>query len=220
VYKKQLLLKESELKSLQSQINPHFLFNVLETISWRARMSNNDEIYQMITSLGYLLRASFATSGIEKVKISEEMHYIEFYLLLQKKRFEEKLEIEINNQIESLDIYYVPKLSVQPIVENAIVHGLEQKIGNGKLTITMYIEHEDIVFEIHDNGVGFQVADVDLREMNSSFKSNDKHSNIGLFNSNRRIKLLYGEAYGITLESQINMGTKVTLRIPKDRADI
>ncbi|TFE23327.1 sensor histidine kinase [Cohnella luojiensis] len=207
VYESQLLVKESELKSLHAQMNPHFLFNVLETISWHARMSDNTEIYEMVTSLGYMLRTSLAASGQQKSTVREELKYIDFYILLQKKRFGERLQVEIAVKDDLLLDSYLPKLSIQPIVENAIVHGLEPKVGDWRLSIGIFMDDEMIFFVIEDNGVGFARDRTEAR---------GEHNHIALYNVNRRIQLLYGDLYGIGIESQVGQGTTVTVRIPVD----
>ncbi|MBB6674526.1 sensor histidine kinase [Cohnella nanjingensis] len=207
VYEKKLLLRESELKSLYAQINPHFLFNVLETISWYARMSSQVEIHEMVTSLGYMLRSGLAGNGHQKTAISEELKYIEFYILLQRKRFGERLQVDIKIGDDSIRDLLLPKLSIQPIVENAIVHGLERKVGDWQLLVEIRREGGDILFLIEDNGVGFDSVPTGR---------GGAHNHIALENVNRRIQILYGNPYGISIDSRIGEGTKVTVRIPED----
>nr|WP_255654701.1 histidine kinase [Cohnella sp. REN36] len=209
VYEKKLLLQESELKSLYAQINPHFLFNVLETISWYARMSNQVEIHEMVTSLGYMLRSGLVGNGQQKTAISEELKYIEFYILLQRKRFGERLQVDIKIGDDSIRDLLLPKLSIQPIVENAIVHGLERKVGDWQLLVEIRREGGDILFLIEDNGVGFDSVPTGR---------GGAHNHIALENVNRRIQMLYGNPYGISIDSRIGEGTKVTVRIPEDTA--
>lgn len=218
VYKKQILLAESELKALQAQINPHFLFNVLETISWEARMSNNETIYKMINSLGQLLRANLTFNSREKIKLKEELEYVEFYLYLQKMRFGDKLNISINISDNTLFDFYVPKLCVQPIVENAVIHGLENKVGKGKLSLFITKKNETVEFEVIDDGIGFDPNNINIDcEKNSTIKKGQNH--IGLLNVNKRIKLIYGDRYGVSIQSRLNTGTKVSICIPLDRGD-
>ncbi|TCO77412.1 cache domain-containing sensor histidine kinase [Marinisporobacter balticus] len=220
VYEKQMLLTESELKALQAQINPHFLFNVLETISWEARLSNNENIYRMVNSLGELLRANFSFHSREKIKIRQEIEYIEFYLYLQKIRFDDKLMINISQSDLSILDFYLPKLCIQPIVENAIIHGIENKIGKGHLSLTIKNEHDGLYFEIIDDGVGFDTSHVDIDNIKNPEYVKTKRKHIGLVNVNKRIKLIYGEPYGISIQSQINEGTKVIIHIPLDRGEV
>ncbi len=211
VYESQLLIKESELKSLHAQMNPHFLFNVLETISWHARMGGHTEIYEMVTSLGYMLRTSLAGSGRQMTTVREELAYIDFYVLLQKKRFGEQLRVDTWIQDERILDSSLPKLSIQPIVENAIVHGLEPKVGEGLVSISIFEDDGQLVFVVEDNGVGF-VPD--------QGNSGGEHNHIALYNVNRRIQLMYGSAYGVAIESEPGQGTEVTVRIPDDGREL
>jgi two-component system sensor histidine kinase YesM len=217
VYKKQLLLKESELKALQAQINPHFIFNVLETISWEAKMSGNENITMMVHSLGELLRSNFTFSNREKIKIEEELKYVNFYLDLQNIRFGDK--IYICTYIENTDLLglFIPKLSLQTIVENAVVHGLENKIGNGNLDIKIYSKRDSVYLIVTDNGIGFDAREITKHLINNSDNNKNGRTHIGLTNINQRIKLLYGEDYGITVESTVTKGTIATIKIPMDR---
>lgn len=215
VYEKQLLLKDSELKSLQSQVNPHFLFNVLDTISWEARAANNDKIYRMIASLGHLLRANINNTG-ERLLIREELSYVKFYLYLQEMRFGEKLSTHIAISDESIYDFYIPKFSIQTVVENAVVHGLENKIGKRNLTIGGIKKADSIVFKVMDDGIGFDVKYMDFDTFRETGYSKDGHSSFGLYNVNRRIKLLYGDEYGLSIDSRIGQGTEVIIHIPLD----
>jgi two-component system sensor histidine kinase YesM len=217
VYKKQLLLKESELKALQAQINPHFIFNVLETISWEAKMSGNENITVMVHSLGELLRSNFTFSNREKIKIEEELKYVNFYLDLQNIRFGDKIHICL--YIENTDLLglFIPKLSFQTIVENAVVHGLENKIGNGNLDIKIYSKRDSVYLIVTDNGIGFDSREITKHLINNSDNNKNGRTHIGLTNINQRIKLLYGKDYGITVESTVTKGTIATIKIPMDR---
>lgn len=215
VYQKQILLRESELKLLHSQINPHFMFNVLLTIEWEARMSNNENIYKMVNSFSKLMRANISLKNREKILIKEELKYIDFYLYLQQIRFKDKFRYKINIEDEELVECYIPKLSVQAVIENAAVHGLEKKVGDGSIIVNLKKYGDSIIFEVVDDGVGFDTKDVDINFEREA--SNDKHTHIGLFNSNKRIKLFYGDDYGITIESEVNKGSRVTIKIPIDK---
>ena len=219
VYEKQLLLKESELSMLQTQINPHFFFNLLETIGWEAKFSNSERIYEMVKSLGELMRSCINLSSNEKITIGEELQYIKHYLSLQKIRFEDRISTEINVLDPAINHFYIPKLCILPIVENAIVHGLERKMGKGHLNISIYLRDQTVMFEIIDDGLGFIPERFNFNQLESIEMRKNNHRSIGLYNSNKRIKLMYGESYGILVESEINKGTKVTLLIPIDRGE-
>jgi two-component system sensor histidine kinase YesM len=219
VYKKQLLLKESELKALQAQINPHFIFNVLETISWEARMSGNENITTMVHSLGELLRSNFTFSNQEKIRIQEELKYVNFYLDLQNIRFGDKIHIETYIEDKDLLDLYIPKLSLQTIVENAVVHGLENKVGNGDLTISIASKATYILLRVSDNGIGFDTTALNHHLENRSDFQEKGRKHIGLTNVNQRIQLFYGDDYGISVESTLDEGTVATIKIPIDRGN-
>lgn len=220
VYEKQLLLKETEFKFLQSQMNPHFLFNTLITIGYKARLSKDENIYKMVTSLTQLLQAGIYTNSEAKVPIRQELEFIKFYLYLQKMRFEDKLEYNIYISDEAILDLVLPKLSIEPIVENAVVHGLEEKIGKGTVEISIYQRNDSIYIEVTDDGNGFKCDSINLDDNETISMRKNGHNNIGLINTHKRIKLMYGDQYGIHIESHISEGSKVTVHIPEDRSEI
>ncbi|MBA2939650.1 sensor histidine kinase [Paenibacillus sp. CGMCC 1.16610] len=219
VYEKQLLLKETELKFLQSQMNPHFLFNTLITIGYKARFSKDETVYKMVMSLTELLQASMYTDSKTKITIREELEIVNFYLYLQKMRFEDKLDFRIDVKDEALLDLYVPKFCLEPIVENAVVHGIENKVDKGTITITITEVANSIYFEIEDDGLGFKDDQINLDSAVHNERRRKGHNNIGLHNTNHRIKLIYGEQYGIAIQSQLNIGTKVSVFIPADKGE-
>jgi two-component system sensor histidine kinase YesM len=219
VYEKQLLLKETELKFLQSQMNPHFLFNTLITIGYKARFSKDETVYKMVMSLTELLQASMYTDSKTKITIREELEIVNFYLYLQKMRFEDKLDFRIEVKDEALLDLYVPKFCLEPIVENAVVHGIENKMDKGTITITISEVSHAIYFEIEDDGLGFKTDQINQDYVVHSERRRKGHNHIGLYNTNHRIKLIYGEQYGITIQSKVNIGTKVAVLIPADKGE-
>ncbi len=221
VYSKQLFLKEAELKHLQAQMNPHFLFNVLLTIGYRARLSNDDQTYQMISYLLELLQAGIYSDKEEIVPIRKELDYIRSYLTLQKMRYDDRLrfDIQIENEDELLQCR-IPRLCVEPIVENAVVHGLENKYGSGRVFIKVYENQNNILFEISDDGVGFSEESLrDFYRPKSIEYEPSGGPGIGLKNSDRRIKLMFGEEYGISIISEAGAGALVTVKIPKIKGE-
>ncbi|GKX27958.1 hypothetical protein SH1V18_04380 [Vallitalea longa] len=208
VYKKQLLLQEAELKMLQSQINPHFLFNVLDTISWEAVMNGQNKIQEMLNSLAQLIRSNIDFSNREIITISEELNYINYYVHLQQTRFEDKLSITINIKDNEIEKLYIPKLSIQPFIDNAIVHGIEPKDSMGHIQVALYEKANNMICEITDDGVGFDTS------VNNKSKNKTKHNHIGIINVKKRINLLYGEPYGIDIISEPDKGTKVVITLP------
>lgn len=215
-YEKQLLIKEMNIKFLQYQMNPHFLFNVLLTIQMKAKMCQDESIYKMVNALTTLLRAGIYTSSTAKIQLKQELEYVEFYLYLQKVRFEERLEYKIYIEDDEMLNLYIPKLTVEPIVENAIIHGLENKVDNLTLEVHVYKLKDDVCIEIIDNGIGFNVNKVISETDDDVTKRNIKRDKIGLKNTDQRLKLIYGEKYGLIIESYINEGTNIKVILPQD----
>ena len=211
LYEKELLLKNAQIKSLRAQINPHFLFNVLDTIGWKAQIAGDDEVADMVVSLGDLLRSNIASEDTDEIRLGDEIENVKFYLYLQKARFEDRFLTEINIEGNELLRYMVPRLSLQPLVENAIVHGLEGKAGQGRLTITANSEGDALLLCVEDDGLGFNPEHIKPDEPEPT----GHHTHIGISNLSRRISLLYGKAYGLTITSAPNMGTKAVMRLPK-----
>lgn len=210
-FQKQLLLKNAEIQALQSQMDPHFMFNVLNTIAWKAQMIDNEEIYQMVISLGELLKMNTISKDKAFVPLEKEMEYIRFYIYLQQMRFEDK--ISCNIQIPpSLLHCQIPCFCIQPLVENAIVHGLEPKKGKGKLAVQIF-EKNDGHMEICivDDGVGFARIP-DVRSIESS--AEDSHTHIGLKNLDKRLELLFGEEARLKISSTPNVCTSISFTIP------
>lgn len=212
IYQQKLLIKNAEIRALQSQMDPHFLFNVLNTIAWKAQMIDNEEIYEMVISLGSLMKMNTLSRNHNFTSISKEMEYVRLYVYLQQMRFEDKIscDIQIPEQALSCEI---PCLSIQPLVENAIVHGLEPKKGKGHLIIQI-IEGDDQMLEICiiDDGIGFEVIP-DIQSIRHSEK--DSHTHIGMKNLDKRLKLLYGSDSGIKITSLPNKCTTVSFHIPR-----
>jgi len=212
VYEEELLKQKAELKSLRMQINPHFLYNSLESINWMARIRGVPEIGKMVKALGDLMRASI--SGDDFITVSEEIKNIENYLIIQKFRYGEKIEVNIDIEPE-IEKFKIPKLILQPIVENAIVHGIENMVGNGIINIYGALSNDNIILTVTDNGLGINEERIKtiLSAAEHSHRAN-KHTNIGLRNVDRRIKIYYGEEYGVQIQSREGHGTTVTLSFP------
>lgn len=210
IYQKQLLLKNAKIESLQAQINPHFLFNVLDTIAWKAQISENEEIYQMILSLAELLRGNILAKEKDFVTLEEELQYVKFYTYLQQVRFEDKFSIHIQASKDCLSLF-VPRFCIQPLVENAIVHGLEPKKEFGKLRINIIRQKQTLEVIVIDNGVGFPET-FQINECVSS--KNDSHTHIGLKNLDKRLSLLYNENCHLKICSIPHKYTAVSFQIP------
>lgn len=212
VYTKQLMVQEAEIKAIQAQFNPHFLYNALDSINWMARIHKINDISQTVVSLGELLRFSIR-KGQPFIQVQEDMQQIRNYLVIQKMRYGEKLEAEliIDQDIEAL---YTLKLLIQPLVENAITHGLELKPGKGHLRIHGSRVGERVRLEVSDDGVGITPETVELL-LHGKFESNDEHNTgIGLHNLKRRLELYFHSNYRFDIESKALQGTKVIIEIP------
>ncbi|MBQ8857554.1 MAG: sensor histidine kinase [Lachnospiraceae bacterium] len=215
VYEKQLSIKDMEMKFLQTQMNPHFMFNVLNTIALQAQLDGNQDVYRMITSFSQLIQAKIYRDTSEKVRIRQELEYVNYYLYLQNYRYGDRLQYKINIHDETLTEYYIPKLCIQLIVENAVVHGIEPKIGKGLVQVNIYEDDQKICIDTEDNGVGFSKEG----EINLPLKQQDSdkhHNHVGLNNAHHIIKLMYGEPYGIRVFSTPGKGSKICIRIPFD----
>ncbi|MCY6355615.1 sensor histidine kinase [Clostridium sp. ZS2-4] len=200
VYIKQYLLKEAEYKNLKAQVNPHFLYNTLESIKWMAKLGENDGVVKMTTSLGKFLRYSISKKG-DVVTVKEDIDQINNYLTIQKIRYGEKFGVSFEIEEEILE-QKILKLLLQPLVENAIIHGLEPKLEKGELWIKGYKSEKNICFEIIDDGIGIK-------------NKSTKGEGIGMNNVDRRVKLHYGEEYGVYLD-RIYDKTYVKLILPYD----
>jgi len=208
---KQNRLRLAELKALHAQINPHFLYNTLDSIKWLAKLSGVDDIVLIVSQLGRLLKNSIHNQK-DSVQISEEMALVGSYLSIQKIRYGDKFDVDIDVD-ESIMQCVVPKLIIQPIVENAIIHGIEDKVGKAHLNIRGWKENNKIIFEIIDDGVGISeeaLAKIRIKPQSEDF-GNDS---IGLANVDKRIKLYYGEEYGLGITSGVNVGTVMRITMP------
>ncbi|NMB43796.1 MAG: sensor histidine kinase, partial [Clostridiales bacterium] len=205
--------RKSELRALQSQINPHFLYNTLDSIIWMAEAKKTEEVVIMTSALSKLLRQSISNEN-EELTIFQEISYINSYLTIQQMRYKDILEYEIDFE---KDIYTekVLKLTIQPIVENAIYHGIKNKGGKCLLQVIGRSVGPDIVIKVIDNGVGMSKDQLD--KIFDRHKVNYNNSGIGVYNVQRRLKLHYGKRYGLEIESQLDEGTTVTITIPKKR---
>ncbi|GAA0792099.1 sensor histidine kinase [Faecalicatena orotica] len=215
VYEKQLSIKDMEMKFLQTQMNPHFMFNVLNTIALQAQMDGNTDVYKMISSFSQLIQAKIYRNSSEKVQIRQELEYVNYYLYLQSYRYGDRLEYEIKVEDPTLAELYIPKLCIQLIVENAVVHGIEPKTENGKVEVHIYAEDESLYIDTTDNGIGFESEGIISLPISQEGESKS-HNHVGLNNAHHIIRLMYGEEYGIRIYSKPGEGTRVSICIPFD----
>ena len=213
--------KQIELTALQSQINPHFLYNSLDTIRGQALIDGNKEVAEMIKTLSSFFRYSISRKG-EAVTLRDELDNIRNYMKIQQYRFGDRFRLEIDiDDPEVLD-YYIPRLIFQPIAENAVVHGLKDTLKGGIVSISVD-STDDLIIVISDNGKGMSLEELD--SLNSRIHATEPesaddaaqdgtHTGIALINVHRRIELLYGPPYGVNVYSSANRGTDVELVLP------
>lgn len=211
VYDEHLMKRDAELKSLQMQINPHFLYNTLETINWMARTHGTEDIGIMVKSLGDLMRAT--SNGKDYVLLKDEAISLNNYLNIQKYRYGDKFDAMVDIAPNNEELY-VPKLIIQPLVENAIYHGIEPSFENGTILIKSMLDGKALIITVTDSGVGMTPDTIDrVLDVNSNDDNCTTHS-IGLQNVIKRIKTLFGEEYGIEIHSELGDGTRITVRLP------
>jgi len=213
-FKKQLAIKESEFKALQSQINPHFLYNTLESINWSAKLSGQRDISTMVESLGSLLRGAISQKQA-LVPLKEEMAMVGHYIAIQRVRYEERLDFEAAVPPE-LEDCVVPKMTLQPLVENAIHYGVERMIDPCRIRVRASVEGGRLELTVEDGGPGM---DRETMEAWREGTLKTRGSGIGLRNIDERIRLMFGEGYGLTLHSEPGEGARVVVALPCERKE-
>ena len=212
VTKEQVRLRKAEFELLQAQINPHFLYNTLDAIVWLAEAGEQKKVVSMVGSLSEFFRMSL-NQGKDIVSVKEELQHVRSYLEIQQVRYQDILEYELHVP-ELLNTYLIPKITIQPLVENALYHGIKNKRGVGKITITGY-EKEGIFFLlIEDNGIGITQERLEQVRNGILGKVSTGKAIYGLYNVNERIRLNFGEEYGISLDSSYGEWTKVKVMLP------
>lgn len=207
-------LRATELRLLQEQINPHFLYNTLDNIIWLAESGENDQVVNMVSSLSSFFRTTLS-KGRDYITVAEEREHIESYLAIQKFRYRDILSYDIDFDKEILD-NTILKLTLQPIVENALYHGIKNKRGMGHINIVGKMKGEDIEFVVSDDGIGMTEDEVRRLKgiISGAIQDGRDDGGFGLFNVNQRLELNYGEEYGLNIESTYNVGTSIAVRIP------
>ncbi len=225
-YLAELLRREAEMNALQSQINPHFLYNTLEAIRGYALDKGVMEISDMTEALSSLFRYSIKKQG-KYVSIAEELENVKCYLTIQQYRFPGKISYHESVDTSQVDLmqHYIPNLTIQPIVENALHHGIEAKVGKGNVWLTVYATDRRVVIKVKDDGIG--IREERLKEINrklyeaqdGSLKDNHNNLGIAMTNINRRIKMQYGEKYGVSILSSYGVGTEVEVSLPLRKSE-
>lgn len=209
VRQEEISLRKTELKALQAQINPHFLYNTLDAIAWMCEEERHKDAVEMVNALARLFRISISR-GHELISIEKEIEHAKSYLKIQNFRYKNQFTYDFEVDDTCLS-YLCNKITLQPIIENAIYHGIDRMVDEGRIEIRIFPDHEKIVFEVEDNGVG--MTEEQCQEILQK-DSGDK-AGIGIKNVNDRIKIYFGEEYGITIRSELDEGTCVTITIPK-----
>ncbi|MCX7709036.1 MAG: histidine kinase [Clostridia bacterium] len=217
--KEQENLKKSELKVLQAQINPHFLYNTLDTIVWMAEANKSEQVIEIVRALSSFFRITLS-KGKDWIPISDEVAHIRSYLIIQKIRYRDILDFKIEVDENILE-YKILKLTLQPLVENALYHGIKNKREGGVITIRGYLsENDTITFDIIDNGAG--MTEERFTEIQAELNSESnvvavKDSGFGLNNVHKRIRLYYGNQFGLKVQSEFKKGTHVSVLVPMER---
>ena len=209
VRQEEISLRKTELKALQAQINPHFLYNTLDAIGWLCEEERCQDAVEMVNALAKLFRISIS-KGHELITIQKEVEHARSYLKIQNFRYKNQFSYDFQIEEDCLQ-YYCNKITLQPIIENAIYHGLDRMVGEGNIQIRIYSEGEDVIFRVEDNGVG--MSEEQCRSI--LHKEPGDNSGIGIKNVNDRIKIYFGKEYGLSIESELDVGTCVTIRMPK-----
>jgi len=218
VTREQKQLRKAEFDLLQAQINPHFLYNTLDAIVWSAEAGNEKQVVKMVGSLSEFFRSSL-NKGKEIVTIREELSHVRSYLEIQQIRYQDILDYEIDVP-EELYVNEIPKITVQPVVENALYHGIKEKRGGGKISVTGREDGADYVITVSDNGIGMEPDRLQEVRDGLTDSSPDSKKIYGLYNVNQRIKLDFGDEYGLSIDSVYDEGTTVTIRLPKKSNEI
>lgn len=205
--------RKSDLDSLQAQISPHFLYNTLDIIVWMIEEEKSQDAVRVVTALARLFRISLS-KGKHIISVGDELEHVRNYLIIQTLRFKDTFtyEFQIQEEVKSLSII---KLVVQPLVENAIYHGMDGMYGDGKITICAYLKDGDLYISVKDNGMGMKQEQLDALLDYSQEVKTAKGNGLGVRNVHERIRLYFGEDYGLTITSELDVGTEVLIHLPK-----
>jgi len=213
-------LKKAEMRALQAQINPHFLYNTLDTIIWMAESKKNKQVIEIVSALSKFFRISLS-KGKDWITIAEEIEQTRSYLTIQKIRYRDVLDFNIDFD-EGVSKNTILKLILQPLVENALYHGIKNKRQGGTIYVRAKMKNDnEVLLEVEDDGIGF--TDEKLAQLQAELADDSgdirMESGFGIGNVNKRIRLYYGKQYGLSVRSEYNTGTCVTLVIPAKKDD-
>ena len=212
VYEKEIVAARSQVKYLQSQINPHFQFNILAMLSLKAKMAGNEEVYDGLNAFSRLMQGKIFREKEIKIKVKEELEIVQFYLYLQKSRYQDKMSYEVKLEDEKIGEDLIPRLLIEPLVENAVSHGLEPKRGKGNLQVLLY-EREMLYIWVKDDGVGV------CRNQTKAEENKEKtpHTHVGWENTKKMLRILYGDHYKFQVWSEPGKGTEIEIAVPIER---
>ncbi|MFA9378203.1 MAG: sensor histidine kinase [Lachnotalea sp.] len=207
-YEKQIILKDTQYKALQAQINPHFLYNTLNSINWMIKSESSEDASKMIMALGNLLRVALSKEAISTIR--EELELVNSYIFIQKIRYGKRVEFIVNEDVE-LEEFYIPRMSLQPLVENSIFYGVENSLQTCKIEIKLEKIGNYLNINVCDNGMGMNQVVLDKVR---KFEIVSDGNGIGLKNIKERLSLLFGEDFEFNIESIIGEGTRIEIIIP------
>jgi two-component system sensor histidine kinase YesM len=211
VREEEVNLRKTELKALQAQINPHFLYNTLDSIAWMCEQGRNADAVKMVHALARLFRISISR-GHELIPIAKELEHAESYLQIQMYRYKNQFTYTFDVDPDCLD-YYCNKITLQPIIENSINHGLDLMVDEGRIDVRVRFDGDDIVFSVQDNGVGMSPEQLEAIMQHGP----TDRTGIGIKNVNDRLKIYFGKNYGLHITSEPDVGTCVEIRMPRIR---
>ena len=209
VREEEINLRKTELKALQAQINPHFLYNTLDSIAWMCEQGRNADAVRMVHALARLFRISISR-GHELIPIAKEIEHAESYLQIQMYRYKNQFTYDFDVDPDCLS-YYCNKITLQPIIENSINHGLDLMVDEGRIDVLVRQDGDDIVFSVRDNGVGMSGEQIEAIMQHGP----TDRTGIGIKNVNDRLKIYFGKSYGLHITSEPDIGTCVEIRMPK-----
>lgn len=215
-------LRKAELELLQSQINPHFLYNTLDTIIWLAESGRQEDVVEMVGALSDFFRTSL-NYGSGMVTLREEERHVRSYLQIQQVRYQDILQYEIDFPENTKDAI-IPKITLQPLVENALYHGIKNRRGKGLIVVSAVSNGNEVEIKVTDNGIGMneeqlQVVQARLEKRDREGEKNRKRESYGIYNVNERLKLKFGESYGLSISSEYGDGTCARVKIPYEQLE-
>ncbi len=239
VYEKEILAARLQVKYLQAQINPHFQFNVLAMLGLKAKMAGNEELYEGLQAFSGLVQGKIFREGEILIRVSEELQIVQFYLYLQHSRFQDKISYEIQIDDEEINRDLIPRLLIEPLVENAVSHGLEPKPDRGRVKVALWECEEQGRKMLHicveDDGVGFEPGDLELhrtdentvemqdgdvrREENREEAIRNIHTHTGLANTRSLLEIIYGSSFSMNIQGKKGEGTKIEIILPADKGE-